>query len=108
MQGGCEPIALTARGWNRLAWADESNVLAGEYEFHIPLPTMLTVLKIGSLLVGACAALTITPISADESPREHLSLDANWRFHLGDDWPDALRLDKAGIGGGAGRGRIRG
>ena len=62
---------------------------------------MITVLKIGSLLVGACAALTITPISAAESPREHLSLDANWRFHLGDDWPDALRLDKAGTGGGA-------
>ena len=62
---------------------------------------MITVLKIGSLLVGACAALTITPISAAESPREHLSLDANWRFHLGDDWPDALRLDKAGVGGGA-------
>ncbi|MEI9959709.1 MAG: glycoside hydrolase family 2 TIM barrel-domain containing protein [Limisphaerales bacterium] len=30
------------------------------------------------------------------SPREHLSLDANWKFHLGDDWPGALRLDKAG------------
>ena len=26
-----------------------------------------------------------------ESPREHLSLDANWKFHLGDDWPDALQ-----------------
>jgi len=33
--------------------------------------------------------------SAD-SPREHLSLDANWKFHLGDDWPGALHLDKAG------------
>jgi beta-galactosidase len=35
---------------------------------------------------------------ADEtnSAREHLSLDANWKFHLGDDWPNALRLDKAG------------
>jgi len=30
------------------------------------------------------------------SPREHLSLDANWKFHLGDDWPSALHLDKAG------------
>ncbi len=30
------------------------------------------------------------------SPREHLSLDANWKFHLGDDWPGALHLDKAG------------
>ena len=35
------------------------------------------------------------PVSAADSPREHLSLDANWKFHLGDDWPDALRLDKA-------------
>ena len=34
------------------------------------------------------------------SPREHLSLDANWKFHLGDDWPNALRLDKAGASGG--------
>ena len=37
---------------------------------------------------------------ADDSPRQHLSLDANWKFHLGDDWPDALRLDKAGASGG--------
>jgi len=35
-----------------------------------------------------------------DSPREHLSLDANWKFHLGDDWPNALRLDKAGASGG--------
>lgn len=34
------------------------------------------------------------------SPREHLSLDANWKFHLGDDWPNALRLDKAGASSG--------
>ncbi len=37
---------------------------------------------------------------AADSPREHLSLDANWKFHLGDDWPNALRLDKAGASGG--------
>ena len=34
--------------------------------------------------------------TAEASPREHLSLDANWKFHLGDDWPNALHLDKAG------------
>jgi beta-galactosidase len=34
------------------------------------------------------------------SPREHLSLDRNWKFHLGDDWPGALRLDKAGASSG--------
>src|SRR5258706_7942997 len=39
--------------------------------------------------------------AGNTSPREHLSLDANWKFHLGDDWPNALRLDKAGASGGA-------
>jgi len=29
------------------------------------------------------------------SPREKLLLDFNWKFHLGDDWPNFLRLDKA-------------
>ena len=28
------------------------------------------------------------------SPHEHLSLDAHWKFHLGDDWPEAIKLDK--------------
>ena len=42
----------------------------------------------------------ITPVSAAESPRERLSLDANWKFHLGDDWPKMLRLDKAGANAG--------
>ena len=35
-----------------------------------------------------------------EGGREHLSLDANWKFHLGDDWPDALSLVNSGTGGG--------
>jgi beta-galactosidase len=43
-------------------------------------------------LLAVCAAQA----STNDNPREHLSLDANWRFHLGDDWPNALRLDKAG------------
>jgi beta-galactosidase len=30
------------------------------------------------------------------SPREKLLLDFNWKFHLGDDWPGMMRLDKAG------------
>jgi beta-galactosidase len=31
-------------------------------------------------------------------------LDADWKFHLGDEWPEALRLDKAGVAAGpAGR-----
>ncbi len=44
----------------------------------------------------ACAALFAPAVFAADSPREHLSLDANWKFHLGDDWPNALHLDKAG------------
>ncbi len=41
----------------------------------------------------------VSPAESD-SPREHLSLDANWKFHLGDDWPNALHLDKAGASSG--------
>ncbi len=32
--------------------------------------------------------------------RERLLMDSGWRFHLGDDWAGALRLDKAGASGG--------
>ena len=55
------------------------------------------------LLTGLAIALwtVVAPIAkaaatAEASPREHLSLDADWKFHLGDDWPYALHLDKAG------------
>jgi hypothetical protein len=49
------------------------------------------------LLALAAAVFTLNLRAADAvSPREHLSLDAGWKFHLGDDWPGALRLDKAG------------
>jgi beta-galactosidase len=50
------------------------------------------------LLLVATAVLTFNSLAAqaEVSPREHLSLDANWKFHLGDAWPDALHLDKAG------------
>ena len=48
------------------------------------------------LVSGACMAQIAVPLSAMESPREHLSLDADWKFHLGDDWPQALNLSKAG------------
>jgi beta-galactosidase len=46
------------------------------------------------------AAIFTFNLQAADSPREHLSLDAGWKFHLGDDWPNALRLDKAGASGG--------
>jgi beta-galactosidase len=55
----------------------------------------------GALARGLCAALLTAQLSAAESPREHLSLDAGWRFHLGDDWPDALHLENSGTGSGA-------
>ena len=55
---------------------------------------------IQALVAGACAVLWATPLAAADSPREHLSLDANWKFHLGDDWPDALHLENSGTGGG--------
>jgi beta-galactosidase len=52
---------------------------------------------VGAILV----ALNLNLFAAEtDSPREHLSLDANWKFHLGDDWPNALRLDKAAASGG--------
>ncbi len=51
-----------------------------------------------AILFAAVIACTLP--AAGASPREHLSLDANWKFHLGDDWPDTLRLDKAGASGG--------
>jgi beta-galactosidase len=63
-------------------------------------------LPVGRWLTLAAAVFTVHLRAADSdaataaSPREHLSLDANWKFHLGDDWPDALRLDKAGSSGG--------
>ena len=53
-------------------------------------------------LLAASLAVSVAAfkVTAADSPREHLSLDANWKFHLGDDWPNALRLDKAGASGG--------
>ena len=51
---------------------------------------------ISRCLLAAFLTASVSKISAADSPREHLSLDANWKFHLGDDWPGALHLDKAG------------
>jgi beta-galactosidase len=58
-------------------------------------------MKVASLLrnplIHGCAAVALAlHLAAAETPREHLSLDANWKFHLGDDWPRALDLAKAG------------
>jgi beta-galactosidase len=59
-----------------------------------------TILPLRMLLAGAFVALFVTQVSAADSPREHLSLDANWKFHLGDDWPDALSFVNSGTGSG--------
>ena len=54
-----------------------------------------------SLFAAACAALFVAQVSAADLPREHLTLDLNWKFHLGDDWPGAARWDQVGISSGA-------
>jgi beta-galactosidase len=52
------------------------------------------------LCAGAWAGLLVMQLAAAESPREHFLLDAHWKFHLGDDWPDALHLENSGTGSG--------
>jgi beta-galactosidase len=53
-----------------------------------------------ALFAGACGLALVMQLSAADLPREHLTLDANWKFHLGDDWPDALHLENSGTGSG--------
>ncbi len=53
-----------------------------------------------AVFIGACATLFATQLAVAQSPREHLSLDANWKFHLGDDWPDAISFVNSGTGSG--------
>ncbi|HWC58995.1 MAG TPA: beta-galactosidase GalA [Verrucomicrobiae bacterium] len=55
---------------------------------------------IRTLIAGACTALWAASLAAAGLPREHLSLDTNWKFHLGDDWPDAVNYVNAGRCGG--------
>lgn len=47
----------------------------------------------------ACSGfiLMASPDSMQNSPRERLLFDFGWKFHLGDDWPNAEVLDKAGV-----------
>jgi beta-galactosidase len=53
-----------------------------------------------ALLSVVMAVLLVAVGKAADTPREHLSLDTNWKFHLGDDWPDALHRENSGTGGG--------
>src|SRR5690348_3135779 len=42
----------------------------------------------------------VAPVAQAQSLHEHLSLDENWKFHLGDDWPDAISFMNSGTGSG--------
>ncbi|MDB6017467.1 MAG: glycoside hydrolase family protein [Pedosphaera sp.] len=57
-----------------------------------------------AIRIGFGALLTLCSLNLcagqTNLPREHLLLDSNWKFHLGDDWPNAMRLDKAGASSG--------
>ena len=61
---------------------------------------MKIITTVRTLIAAAFATLLVSQLFAAESPREHLSLDVGWKFHLGDDWPDALVLMNSGTGGG--------
>ena len=78
---------------------DANNCSVAEFIANLNLK-MKIIPAIRTLIAGACAALLVTQLAAADSPREHLSLDANWKFHLGDDWPDALHLENSGTGSG--------
>ena len=54
-------------------------------------------LTVHLLLAAAGLNLFAAPAA---SPRERLLLDANWKFHLGNDWGIAQNLAKAGSGSG--------
>ena len=55
---------------------------------------------LGVSIVGTCSVLLAAQFAFAQSPREHLSLDDHWKFHLGDDWPDALSRMNSGTGSG--------
>ena len=52
--------------------------------------------KIFAVVLFTCLTFNLFAAADTDSPREKLLLDFNWKFHLGDDWPNALHLDKAG------------
>ena len=56
--------------------------------------------RLWRLAAPILVTLFVLNTKASDLPREHLSLDANWKFHLGDDWPDALHLENSGTGSG--------
>src|ERR1035437_5713650 len=95
---------LAARGKGRHSQGSGETIFAAQRRLCHRIESAKMKIKIVSLVrslfTGACAALFVTQLLAADSPREHLSLDANWKFHLGDDWPDALSLVNSGTGSG--------
>ncbi len=64
------------------------------------LATRLRRLAVAVGLVLSAWAVSTPRASAAEPLRERLLLDTSWKFHLGDNWPEAIRLDKAGASSG--------
>ena len=63
------------------------------------LGVRLGILRSLPLIIGLLSGFGLAmSLAAAESPRERLSLAANWKFRLGDDWPDALHLENSGTG----------
>ncbi len=50
--------------------------------------------------LGVCAFSFLAHHCEAASERQRLSLDFGWRFHLGDDWPNAMSRMNAGTGSG--------
>ena len=64
-----------------------------DYKKLMKLKLVLSSIVAALLFVTGAGAQT-------NSPREKMLMDFGWKFHLGDDWPGALRLDKAGSSSG--------
>jgi beta-galactosidase len=56
----------------------------------------MTVKSLRFILAALIFALAGSNLLAADSPRERLLFDFGWKFHLGDDWPEAENFAKAG------------
>lgn len=83
--------------WGNNCWSDLHNNAASKFTFSMK-EKFISLTR--GIIAGACVSLLVTQVSVADSPREHLSLDTGWKFHLGDDWPDALHLENSGTGSG--------
>jgi len=61
-----------------------------------PMKTSLR--RLLPLLAILAAGVSVHRAAADSAPRERLRLDADWRFHLGNEWGGGQNLAKAGAG----------